>query len=154
MTRRFPAALLLLICIVLLTRCSPGDIVMPLNTMHAKVDLAEFNSVGNDVKVAFPTNSFDTTKTELVISGTTGNPNDLTFLLIQIFDFDKSNGIGTYVFDSSHATGLYSPGSGTEDFFVNGSVVITTSGSTIAGTFTGTTQSGIKVTSGDFSVQP
>lgn len=139
--------------VLLMLRCSKDNTPVSSNTMHAEVDLAKFSSGGNDVTVAFPLNPLDTTKTELVIVEATGNPDNLTFLLIQIFDFDKFNGSGTYLFDSTHATGLYSPGLGVEDFFVNGSVVIRYSDGKIAGTFSATTKSGIKVTNGDFSVE-
>ncbi len=134
--------------------CSRQDTAVPANTMHAQVDSMQFNSSGRDVLVYLSFNPVDSTKTELEISGGTGNPSNLTFLLILIPDYDKSNGRGTYIFDSSEASGLYSPGSGVEDFFVNGSVIITAAGSKITGTFTATTQSGINVTNGDFSVQP
>jgi hypothetical protein len=135
-----------------LLQCSHDNAFVPANTMHAQVNLMEFNSSGRDIVVAFPVNPSDSSKTELVISGATGNPSNQKFLLIQIFDYDKNNGSGTYVFDSLKATGLYSPGSGIEDFFVSGSVIITASGNTIAGTFAATTQSGISITKGDFSV--
>jgi hypothetical protein len=139
--------------LVFMAGCSHNDTAVPANTMHAQVDSMQFNSSGTDVKAGFPINQ-DSTKTELVVTGTTGNPSNLTFLLIQILDYDKNNGSGTYAFDSSEATGLYSPGSGVQDFFVNGSVIIAASANTITGTFTATTQSGIKVTNGSFSVVP
>lgn len=148
------AYVFMIACSMIINSCYKHDAVEPNNTMTAQVDSLQFNSKGIDVAVAFPLNPSDSTKTELVISGAAGNPSNLALLIIQILNYDKNHATGNYDFDSSEAIGLYSPGSGIEDFFANGSVVITASGSTITGTFSGTTESGVKVTDGRFSVKP
>jgi hypothetical protein len=128
---------------------------IPNNTMSAQIGTIKFNSTGNDISVVIAANPLDTSKTALYITGLMDvGSSALSYISIGVLDYDKSNGIGTYNVSSSDADGIYDPGSGLEDYFIDGYVVVTASGSTISGTFQSITQSGSIISNGTFSVEP
>lgn len=143
-------AFLLIGCSVFLWGCPSHSVTTPDNTLSAQIGTVQFSSTGSNVVVDISANPLDDSKTELTITGAMGN----SYIAIAIPEYDKNNGAGTYQFSSSDAIGGYNTGSGSDDPITSGSVIITSSGSNIAGTFTGTTQSGTTISSGSFSVHP
>ena len=110
------------------------------NVMTATIGTAQFNSKGGDVNV-------NITGPELTITGESGNQ----VLTIAVANY---TGNGTYHFNNGEALGGYDNGGGTgDDAITSGTVVITQSGSTIAGTFSCATQGGTSISNGSFSVQ-
>lgn len=137
--------------------CTKKGVPVPIpnNAMSAQIGTIKFNSTGNDISVVIAANPLDTSKTALYITGIMDvGRSALSYISIGVLDYDKSNGIGTYNVSSSEADGIYDPGLGVQDFFKDGSVVITASGNTITGTFQSTTQSGVIISNGTFSVEP
>jgi len=155
MKRLFTCAFIFIGGLSLLLGCTKnGAIPVPNNTMSAQIGTIQFNSTGNDVKVWTAANLLDTLKTAFFISATMDvGSNVLSYVQIVILDYDNTNPVGTYSVSSSEAIGVYNAGLSGEDFFIDGSVVITESGSIISGTFHGTTQSGIIISNGTFSVE-
>jgi hypothetical protein len=92
-------------------------------------------------------------KTQLTISSSMGSRT----LTVAVVDYDENNPLGTYNFSGNvkKAIGGYNTGSGGgDDIIINGTLQITTTaaGHLTQGSFTGTTQRGIQLTTGIFSV--
>ncbi len=121
--------------------CKKDNSTTPNNSLTAQIGSSQFSSSGNSVNV-------NITGSELTITGESGG----TVLTVAVANY--TNAAGTFHFDNGEALGGYADsGTSGDDVFVSGTVVITQAGSTIAGTFSGTTQGGTTISNGSFSVQ-
>ncbi len=120
----------------------------PADVISATVGTTSFSANGNDVQGLIDKNPADNTKNELSITGQSGN----NVLTVAVYDYKAST--GSFNFSTGTALGGYSIGSG-DDPIVSGTITLTTvNSSLIEGTFNGTTQGGIAITNGSFSLHP
>lgn len=146
MKKLIQPALFLIGFSVLVLSCNSKSSSTPNNSLSAQIGTNAFNATGGSVVVDIEANPADSSQTELSITGQSGNQ----VLSIALADYHEGT-TGTFSFSSGDALGGYADNT-TSDAIVSGSLVLTQAGSTIAGTFSGTTLAGTSITSGTFSV--